>query len=727
MKMKRMKKWLIAPLVLCMSVWALAGCGDGDSDGTYTASEVKSDLSMAQEVKDFYANVDMDYAYDLTYELAYSEELADYLGWRSAGSDAEHKTANYLVKKMKKIGLENVTKIGTPCDKFQFNNSSLKIEGTDIELHPASYQVNGTDGDLTAEIVDVGTGFEYDYDGKDVKGKIVLAKVDQQEEAWIDGYAEMAKEKGAAAIVTWADSGYGEDGTDTVNVQDVCCADILPITAISADDAAAIKDALDKGAKKATLNVDAEMVDNGGTTYNVVGMIPGKNHDKKIIYAGHYDKYWYGFQDDCAAIGLVLTIAKSMVDSKYQPENDIYFVCHGAEEWGVTDSMYDWTTGAWGMVDDKNFADDTLAMFNCELPAFANENGLQVACVPEFNTMTGKMFESGLVVTAGETAFGTKPVATTTMEDGISYREYGAPYFLNAFEGSDFMRTCYHTSHDNKDTYDADTLQSNINWYGAFGIYIDTEPALELDLTCAADQLEEDFNADYAEEAGVDTEEYLAAVGALRDAGTALNEKIAACNSAYEEAVAAGDEEAMKAAREEGAKLNDLSLEAFQMIQDDFLKVTDFTADYGHAPVNDNIKYIDGTLAGLEDGVLWAEDDSGSGACDQALYLNSIHEYNYCIFSKKIAKSGNDAYTPDYYKNKDEAQWGYKKQVPVVEVGEASYALFHAESVDDLDVDMVTKAYQKGRDDCLKAIADYSKQEVQSMGEITKLINNSLE
>ena len=136
---------------------------------------------------------------------------------------------------------------------------------------------------------------------------------------------------------------------------------------------------------------------------------------------------------------------------------------------------------------------------------------------------------------------------------------------------------------------------------------------------------------------------------------------------------------------------------------------------------------IDGTLAGLEAGVLWSENEDGSGACEAALNLNQIHEYNYCIFSKKIGKHTNEEYAPEYYKNKDQAQWGYKKQVPVVEVGEASYALFHAESIEDLDVDMVTKAYQKGREDCLKTIADYCEQEVKFMGEITKLVNNSLE
>lgn len=734
MNKKKWSKFLVAILCLTMSVWALAGCGgnsggEGEAvdDNVYTASEVTSDLSMAEEVSAYYDAIDMDFAYDLTHELAYSEDLADFLGWRSAGSDSEHKCADFLAEKMEEIGLQNVDKVGTQCDKFQFNKSSLTIKDTDIELTPASYQVNGTDGDLTAEIVNVGTGFEADYDeAGDVTGKIVLAKVDQANEAWIDGYAKMAHEKGAAAIVTWADSGYGEAGTDSVNVQDVCCADLLPTTAISADEAATIIDAIKAGNTECTLNVDAEMVDDGGTTYNVVGMIPGKNHDQKIIVSGHYDKYWYGFQDDCAAIGLVFAVAKGMVDSKYEPENDIYFICHGGEEWGSSDCMYDWTTGAWGMCMHEGYADDVLAMINCELPAFKNENGLQVVSVPEFFKMVSNMYDRGLLITNGETFFTKDNVETTTMEDGISYREAGVPYFLNGFEGSNFMVERYHTAYDDEGTYDADTFQTNIDWYGAYAIYIDTEPALELDLTAAAKELKKQCNADYAAEAGVDVEEYQAAIDNLKEAGKALNQKIKACNAAYEEAVANEDGEMIKKAREEGAALNKTSLEAFQMIQDDFLNVTDFGAHYGHGPVDNNVECIDGTLAGLENGVLWSEKEDGSGACEAALNINTVIEYNYCIFSKEVADGTTSEYEKSYYKNKDHAQWGWNHQPAIVHTGEASYALFHAETVDDLDMDKVTKIYKDAREGALDAIADYCKKEIKDMNDIADFVNGAL-
>ena len=263
----RNKKWsslLVAMLVLAMCVWTLSACGSsggGDAEAPadeqeaaaegYTNAEVTSDLSMADEVKAFYDAVDMDYAYDLGYELAYDwDNLAEANGWRSAGSDAEHATADYLAKEWEEIGLQNVDKLASKCDKFQFNSSSMKIADSDVDFHgndqeaveagtngPASYQVNGTDGDLTAEIVNCKTGFEADYEGKDVEGKIALVQVDQSNEAWIDVYMEQAKKAGAAALVTWANSGYGEAGTFTTNVQDVCSSDLLPTVAISADQA----------------------------------------------------------------------------------------------------------------------------------------------------------------------------------------------------------------------------------------------------------------------------------------------------------------------------------------------------------------------------------------------------------------------------------------------------------------------------------------------------------
>ena len=72
---------------------------------------------------------------------------------------------------------------------------------------------------------------------------------------------------------------------------DTCCEDIMPTASISANQADQIKKAISDGNKICTLNVDCILAPNEGTTYNVVGMIPGKNHENRILFGGHYDKY----------------------------------------------------------------------------------------------------------------------------------------------------------------------------------------------------------------------------------------------------------------------------------------------------------------------------------------------------------------------------------------------------------------------------------------------------
>ena len=308
------------------------------------------------------------------------------------------------------------------------------------------------------------------------------------------------------------------------------------------------------------------------------------------------------------------------------------------------------------------------------------------------------------------------------MEDGITYREYGTPYVLNGFEGESFMCDNYHTHKDNEDTYNGDVFQTNINFAGAYAIYIDTLPALPLDIVASAKMLKEDFNADIAKEAGVDTEEYLAAVKDLKKAGKDLNAKIAKCNEDYEAAAAEGDEETMASLREEGTALNEKSLAAFKMVNEKFLKVTDFTADYGHTPENANIELLDGVIAGLEKGEVWAEDgESGAGDC--AWQLNRVMEYNYMIFSMETGDRETDAHSMEYYADKDQAQWGWNHMFTLVDTGEASYELTRAETIDDIeDVDAMINVYKEARTATLEAIAKLSAQEVTDMKAITEIL-----
>ncbi|MEI3146968.1 MAG: M28 family peptidase [Merdibacter sp.] len=336
-------------------------------------AQITAQGEQAELVTAYLDAVDERYAYEIAETLAYDPAyLSNELGFRTAGSDAEHAAARYIADEMEEIGLE-VEQVPVTVDRWQFNDASLRLEGTDIDIMPASYATNGTDEDgITAELVDVGSGGAADYAGKDVEGKIVLAGVDQWNEAWIDQYLHEAELHGAAAIITYDTGGYATYSDEMINMQDVCAEDVMPCVSISADQYRQIAAALEEGNETATLIVDNVLQEEQGTSYNVVGRLKGRSDEQQIIVSGHYDVYFNGFQDDSCAVGLVLAMAKGMVDSGYQPENDILFIAHGAEEWGASGTQFDWTTGAWEMINTAHpeWAGKTIAMINFELPAF---------------------------------------------------------------------------------------------------------------------------------------------------------------------------------------------------------------------------------------------------------------------------------------------------------------------------------------------------------------------
>lgn len=59
------------------------------------------------------------------------------MGFRTAGSDAEHRAADFIAEEMEHIGLRDVEKIPVNVDKRQFGGASLTITGTGIALYEA--------------------------------------------------------------------------------------------------------------------------------------------------------------------------------------------------------------------------------------------------------------------------------------------------------------------------------------------------------------------------------------------------------------------------------------------------------------------------------------------------------------------------------------------------------------------------------------------------------------
>ena len=718
-----MKKTLQASLSAVL-VLSLAGCKSTAASVSSTQSAQNN--TFYQDAIDAYVNeIDMDYAYDFTKTLSLDPSLHDNsLGFRTSGSDAEHRTADYLAEKMEEIGLKNVEKIPVTVDKWQYNDASLTIDGTDIDLMPVSYMVNGTDDKgITAEIVDCGTGFAEDYEDKDVKGKIALVGVDQYNESWIGGYIYEAYEHGAKALVTYDLDGYGRYSDDDHQIQDVCAEDVMPTAIITMSEYKRIKKALDEGHNKANLVIDSVMEEGKGTSYDVVGYIPGKSHDQQIIFAGHYDMYFTGFQDDCSAIGTIMSMAKTMIDSGYVPENDIVVVAHGAEEWGATGTEFDWTRGAYELINNVHpeWASKTLAMFNFELDAFDDGGDtFMITSVPEYATLVKNLVDEGVLdgaVKDYEKGISAETFDTTTMEDGISYRGAGVPYFLNTTDtcsGSTsedgeytWSQLHYHTESDNTDTYSEKVMKANIAVFGSIAIAIDQLPAMTLDMQATIDDLSESFNEDLAEEAGVSKEDWENALAVFQKEVDALNAEGKDINERYVKAVSSkADVEAIK---EEGKAYNKKVLELFKYVQDNFVGIV-FSSDVvmKHVGYQNNIEYMDEVIDDLKDNKV-------SDALDVAYQLNGLCEYNYYLFSPNAAAK-IDAHADKAVDNNK--WWGNDKGFYFTNTKEATASLLQKEDGDDVSEEI--KVYEDARAQQLNYYKDSLEKEIQAMEKIGK-------
>ena len=302
------------------------------------------------------------------------------LGYRPAGSAAEFATGEMLFQEMERIGLKDVHKDAIRVDSWEFHKAELVWNTEDgsegLRAVLGGYQTNfQTGGPREFGLVYVGKGTAEDYDGKDVKGKLVLADINQREEWWINFPVYQAYVRGAAAFIAVQEGGFAEIHDEALNAQDIAGPAEAAAFSMSRADAAVLKRALE-GKEEIRVWFDADTcVKEKQTSYNIIGTIPGEDQEQMILLSAHYDSYFSGFQDDNAAVALMFGIAKALIDSGYKPKKTLVFAALAAEEWGIVNSKYDWSTGAYQQVFHvrPEWQGKVVADLNFELPAHAHD------------------------------------------------------------------------------------------------------------------------------------------------------------------------------------------------------------------------------------------------------------------------------------------------------------------------------------------------------------------
>lgn len=702
-----MRKTLALCLALCLAL-----------SGSYVAFAADGAVQNDGDViKSIIAEIDEDYGIKLAKDVSFMG--TGKLGFRTAGSRGEKEAANYIEKAMKDLGLSNVRQDPVPVHAWDFGNATLEVNpssGDKKTLTLSSYAGSpGTAASgITAEIVYAGAGTLFDYEDLDVEGKIVLVEFDMDDDYWFGLPAYQAELKGAKAMIVAYNGENYSVTDDAINSFDSQVRVTIPVMNMSRADAKYVKGLLEKGDVDVTLISDAK-IDKNGKSANVVGEIPGKMKDQYIIFTGHYDAYFFAYQDDIIGVGTFLTVAKAVLDSGYQPEHTLVFVASCGEEYGITDSHYDWITGSWYQLthNTPNWAGNSTICLNFDTLR-PDKPEVRLASTPEYSQFF-KKYALSLDLPApwvnGVEFRGTNG----PWSDDYNYISSGIPGFMAGGGYTDWRANDYHSNRDNYDNraYTSDMFKTIAELYASMMVSFDRllMPPVNFDT------LMEDSN---------DTldSELIAAAGLSDTALIAASDKFAAASQAnypdilkvnallvqIDNAVNIGavtNVEMVAAFKDELMKNRKLALDAYNVMEKEFTKLNAWDeVVYGHEVTQTNLAAVMDAKDALDkkDGEAAMEAITTAESGDAIpLFEKIVYEYY-----------GIDAMDP----NRKDLYWGEGKVYPVIDLFDVYHAI--AAKVDDDDTDfsaeikILDTKIAEAKNTMSKALADETSQIVKA-------------
>ena len=626
----------------------------------------------------YIASLDIEASYNLAKQMeAYRTNPV--LGYRPAGSKAEFETGEMLKSYMEDLGLSNVRKDEIKVDGWEFEKAVLAYAdaaGARQEVQLGAYQTDFvTKGAETFQVVYVGKGGEKDYADKDVTGKIVLAEINQRDEWWINFPVYQANEKGAKALIAVQIGGYGQVDEKALNAQDIAGPPEAAAFSMSFEDSEKLKACLDeKGEITVTLDASSRVM-RDVSTYNILGEIPGRRSDRMILLSAHYDSYFSGFQDDNTAVAMMLGIARAFIKMGYQPENTWVFCAMAAEEWGIADSKYDWSTGAYAEVFNVHpeWAGKVIGDFNFELPALSNGNLDGIRCTYEYKDFfedtlkalpaLSPAYPEGVLVSA--------PIETWS--DDFSVAISGIPSMVNEFSAGSFMTTHYHSQYDSDAYYNEAAYRFHHELYGLLLMHLDRQSVAPLNFAEVFEQASASLDVLMCQKSGSRVTALLNLLGQTEEVAEEVYDRIYDINEAGVDS-------------EQCREAENILLKVFKMAQDKYVRLTwEDAVVFPQEAAQNNLRYLKKAIRALKRKTPDAE------AAFEALYEIDNNAYAF-QFSKQVYERFTD-YVLD--QNSDRLQWGRGRIV-------------HHENLYDLVAQLMDK-YHQGATDFANEIAELEK------------------
>ena len=594
-------------------------------------------------------HLDINYSYNIAESLT-KFKTNEKLGFRTAGSSAEHAAGDMLYEEFKKLGLKNVRKDEFTVDAWEFKNAELtytdkknKKQRLTLNSYAANFATNGTE---VYDLVYLNKGTRDDYENADVKGKIVMVDINQREDWWINYPAMQAKLKGAKAVIAVNNGGYAEISDDALNVQDMCGPDDTPALGMSKADGDKLKALMNKNRTvKIELNVDSQ-VKRDQKAYNIVGEIPGKDPDSLIILSSHYDGYFEAFQDNATAVALTMGIAKSIIDSGYQPEKTIIVIAHAAEEWGTVDTRYDWSVGAYNQVFKvrPDWAAKSFAMLNFEQPGSEHVKTQEIRTVYEYKTFIESIADRIKPSVSGVYEGGIKVTTPPrTWADDFSYSIAGIPTIRNDYVGAQFMKSTYHTNYDTKATYNEKAFTYNHQLYAQIVYELDQKAVMPMDFTTRFNEFKATLDMDLLAKTGNEGKKLLTDIEEVIKTSENLNRLLADINNKYEQAVKSNNTAEIKKYETKADTVNKQLLALYKYCQDSFIKLTwEDDSIFPHEHAQNNINALNEAVALLEKGDIDTAVNDHLSLIDNNWYALSFDKETYEYFTNQVLKQDKE-------------------------------------------------------------------------------------
>jgi carboxypeptidase Q len=280
---------------------------------------------------------------------AYStlEQSTKEIGHRLTGSENGKKAEEFTYNLFRSYGFEDVQYQDFEVEAWSRGDVSLQIgkAGEMQNLPVVSLAHSPVKAQLEGEIVDLGNGLRADYEGKDVKDKIVLTYIGLLPGTEKGAHnlhrsekAALAIENGAKGIIiiNQVDGGVLLTGTASVTGSLL----EIPAVCIGKEDGMALKERLANN-EKLTAKIDMTNKSDMIRARNVIATLPGTEKPEEIIVVGGHLDSWdlsTGAIDNGIGSFAIIDIARTFKALDIQPKRTIQFVMFMGEEQGLLGS-----------------------------------------------------------------------------------------------------------------------------------------------------------------------------------------------------------------------------------------------------------------------------------------------------------------------------------------------------------------------------------------------------